>query len=296
MPDGRKWKSIPFLVLSKRSPFSDVFTDANKDTVFRYETIDSAFHVVEKRVRDYRQHLLDDLDNLGFLVKVENGRYRIGPALSPRKALESQYYHSLGDRREHSIHKLYTVDRDLYGIQYEIEQFEALINKTDVTELDLQQFFEANPHFIVTAQLMHAIPHPRLEGDGRLLIPDFILKPIVAMKRDSKWEVLDLKKPHTELLTGKQQRVRFSHQVMNAITQLKDYGEYFKDSRNAENVGRVLGHQLKHPKLAVLVGRLKEDHIEALEIAQSREPDVRIVTYDEILEQQKRIYESRIRR
>ena len=297
MPDGRKWKSIPFLILSHRSPFSDIFTGAHKDLVLRYEGVDGAFRRVEETVRNYRRRLLDDLDNLGFLVKLESGRYRIGPALKPRKDLESEYYHSLGDRREHGIHKLYTVDRDLYGIQYEIEQFEALINRPDVIESDLQQFFEANPHFIVAAQLMHAIPHARLEREGgRLLIPDFILKPIVAMKRDSKWEVLDLKTPQVKLLVGKQQRIHFSHHVMKAITQLRHYGEYFKDPGNSETVRRVLGHQLKHPKLAVLIGRLQEDHIEALELAQSREPDVRIVTYDEILEQQKRIYESRLSR
>jgi hypothetical protein len=241
--------------------------------------------------------LLDDLDNLGFLVKRENGRYRVGPALKARRELESEYYHSAGDRRKHGKHKLFTVDRDLYGIQYEIEQFEALINKADINEGDLQQFFESNPHFLAAAQLMQAIPHARLEDEnGRLLIPDFILKPIVAMKRDSKWEILDLKKPDTKLLIGKQQRVQFSHQVMKAITQLRDYGEYFKDSRNSETVGRVLGHQLKHPKLAVLIGRLQEDRVEALERAQSREPDVRIVTYDEILDNQKRIHEFSTRK
>jgi hypothetical protein len=136
----------------------------------------------------------------------------------------------------------------------------------------------------------------RLESEGgHLLIPDFVLKPIVAVKRDSKWEILDLKTPQVKLLTGKAQRIQFSHQVMKAITQLRDYGDYFKNPTNSETVGRVLGHKLKHPRLAVLIGRLQEEHLEALELAQSREPDVRIVTYDEILETQKQLYTTRTR-
>ena len=104
---------------------------------------------------------------MGFLVKVENGRYRVGPALKPRSNLESEFYHGLGDRRDSSgANKYFTLDRDLYGIQYEIEQFEALINKGDVTEGDLQKFFEENPHFLVMAQLMQALPHVRLESEG----------------------------------------------------------------------------------------------------------------------------------
>ncbi len=298
MPDGRKWKAVPFLILTSQSEApGDIYLDRHKGTILRYENVNHAFDLIEAKVREYRQRLLNDLDNLGFLVKVENGRYRVGPALKPRASLESEYYHGLGDRRDHSgAPRLFTVDRDLYGIQYEIEQFEALINKSDVSEGDLQNFFESHPHFLVTAQLMQAIPHVRLEEQGgRLLIPDFVLKPIVAMKRDSKWEVLDLKTPQVKLLAGKKQRFQFSHQVMKAITQLRDYGDYFKNPGNSETVSRILGHQLKHPKLAVLIGRLREDQVEALELAQSRDPDVRIVTYDEILENQKRFYDLKSR-
>ena len=293
MPDGRKWKSIPFLILVEEMVLpGDVYFDRYKKKILRYEKFEDAFHLIQNAVKEYRERLLNDLDNLGFLVKVESGRYRVGPALKPRANLESELYYGLQDRRDSSgKNKYFTIDRDLYGIQYEIEQFEALINKTDVTEGDLQKFFEDHPHFLVMAQLMQALPHVRLETeDGKLLIPDFVLKPIVALKRDSNWEILDLKTPQVRLLTGKAQRVQFSHQVMKAITQLRDYGDYFKNPAHSESVGRALGHQLKHPKLAVLIGRLQDEQMEALELAQSRELDVRIVTYDEILETQKQLY------
>lgn len=133
------------------------------------------------------------------------------------------------------------------------------------------------------------MPHVQLsDGTGKVLIPDFVLKPIVAVQRDSNWEVLDLKKPQAKLLAGSAQRVRLSQEVMRAIAQLRDYGDYFKDPSNSATVASTLGHPLRHPKLAVLIGRLpRTDQVEALEQAQAREPDVRIVTYDEIAATQK---------
>jgi hypothetical protein len=41
-----------------------------------------------------------------------------------------------------------------------------------------------------------------------------------------------------------------------------------------------------YPELAVLIGRLREAEQELLEKAQSRDADVRIVTYDEVLQRQ----------
>ena len=77
---------------------------------------------------------------------------------------------------------------------------------------------------------------------------------------------------------------------MAAIRQLRDYGDYFSNPENTNEVARVLGHPLRHPRLGVLIGRLpKGDEIEALELEQARCPGIRIVTYDEILEQQRSV-------
>jgi hypothetical protein len=107
------------------------------------------------------------------------------------------------------------------------------------------------------------------------------------MQRDCNWEVLDLKKPTAKLLAGKGPRTRFSQEVASAIAQLRDYGEYFRDPRNAAAIASLLGHSLRYPRLAVLIGRLPRGaELEALETVQARE-FVKIVTYDEILERQR---------
>ena len=128
------------------------------------------------------------------------------------------------------------------------------------------------------------------DGSGRLLIPDFVLKPVVATQRDRNWEVLDLKRPQARLLAGPRNHRRFSQEVTSALTQLLDYGEYFENPTNMEEVERVLGHRLRYPQLAVLIGRLPSgEELSMLDRHQTRAPEVRIVTYDEVLERQKQM-------
>jgi hypothetical protein len=147
-------------------------------------------------------------------------------------------------------------------------------------------FFEQNPHFL--SAVAKPLPHVQFRDPaGRLLVPDFILKPIVASERDSRWDIIDLKRPQASLLVGAGARKRMSHEVAVAIRQLRDYGDYFADPRNATQIEQKLGHRLQRPKLGVLIGRLRGLDVEALESEQHRVNDVRIITYDEILESQR---------
>jgi Shedu protein SduA, C-terminal len=293
MKDGRKWSGLPVILILSGIFSGDGIRESIDATVLN-QSEDYVRNVEEIRgvVSQYRQRLLDELDNLGLLVSYEHGRYRVGPALTPRdRDVEGEFYYGPADTREGIRGKYFTLDRDNFGIQYEIELFEALINKPDVRELDLQEFFEEHPHFLIATRLMQALPHVSLvDQEGKLLVPDFVLKPIVAAQRDSNWEILDLKHPQAKLLAGPSNHVRFSQDVMKAINQVKDYKDHFEDPRNAGAIAQVLGHALKHPKLGVLIGRMPESgDVEALEVAQSRETEVRIVTYDEILETQKKL-------
>lgn len=292
MADGRKWSGIPIIVLGEPEDVghrAGIFpllkgSDAKDiDAVSLDSDTDFGADAVLKRITAYRQMVLSELDNLGFVVTYEAGRYRLGPALRAKDELLGHYYFGPADRRSDRI---VTVDRDMIGIQLEIEQFEALINRRDVRERELQLFFEEHPHFL--SVLAQPIPHVQLrDGTGKLLIPDLILKPLVASRRDSKWEVLELKLPAAKVTSGKRTRRRLSHEVWQAISQLREYGSYFADPRNEAQITVALGHALKRPKLAVLIGRGNADELEVIDMQQSYVPDVRIVTYDEILEQQK---------
>ncbi len=293
MSDGRKWKSIPLVALLSNpltgGPFAPPVLEGVRIVEYQDEHDDDAIESIRQAVEEYRKRLLDELDNMGFLVSYDHGRFRVGPALKPKRDLEGYYYYGPADTREQAKCRFFTVHRDTYGVQYEVEKFEALINNPQISEPELQKFFEDHPHFLLIQDMAQALPHPRfVDQDGALLIPDFMLKPVVAEQRDSKWEVLDLKLPTSNLLSGPARHRGFSQAVIKAITQLRNYGDYFQNPANASVIKSVLGRPLRYPRLAVLIGRLpsSENEIEAFERAQSREPYVRVVTYDEILETQ----------
>jgi|SRR5882672_6017044 len=292
MADGRKWCALPFvLILSGAFAESSIPQSLDITTIVEPHRPQDALAKIEDIYRRYRNRLLDELDNLGILVTYEHGRYRVGPALATnKKNRESRLYYAAADRRDKA--KYYTIDRDNVGIQYEVELFEALINDPKISETRLQQFFEDHPHFLLATRLLQSLPHvPLRDSQGKLFVPDFVLKPIVAARRDSNWEVLDLKLPQAKLLAGPRDHKRFSRDVAQAIAQVKDYRDYFENPENSAAVQNALGHRLRHPKLGIVIGRLpsSEAELETLERQQSREPGVRVVTYDEILETQKNL-------
>ncbi len=288
--DGRRSNRLPVVLYLEddRSPETYRLDDKLDDVTVCIGPHDALYEAITNVVALYRKRLLDEFSNLGYLVFVDHGRFRVGPALMPREAREGELYSAVGDIR--SPGHYFTVDRDVFGLQYEADAFEALIGREDVSELELQQFFEDNPHFLTLNQFQ-AIPHPVFpRADGGPLIPDFVLRPIVAQQRDSRWEVLDLKLPQVRLTAGPPGRPRLSHYVHQALAQLRDYRNYFQQDANAHLVEEVLGHRLRRPKLAVLIGRMPRGAgVEALEAVQAEET-VRIVTYDEILEGQRRLY------
>lgn len=283
MFDGKKWCAIPVICLMTGEPDHrnfgqddpDGFVDAGNENNYGAD-------VIRRRVKEYREAVLADLEKMGFVVRHERGRYTIAPAFQARQELESHYYFGQADRRTSS---LITVHRDNFGIQVEVDEFEWLINRPDVSEAEIQKFFESHPYFLTIDHT--PLPQVHLpKHDGTTLIPDFILKPIVAQQRDSRWEVLDLKLPQVKLLSGRGSRATLSAKVMGALRQLRDYKEYFEHPQHAREVETLLGLALKRPKLGVLIGKLANTDFEILEREQHYHADVRIVTYDEILEQQ----------
>jgi hypothetical protein len=289
MADGRRWRSLPILAFGDWDIVpaynTDPITNAGRFVPGSQQGGDGLAERCDALIIEYRNRLLAEYDDLGFLITEDHGRLRLGPALFPRENVESELYYGPADRRPRWV----TVSRDVVGITWEAELFEALINKTGVTEAELQRFFEEYPHFLTMQIWSRAIPHPRLlSGDaGDLLIPDFVLEPIVAERRarDPEWQILELKKPQDRLTTYVAGRAILSRRLAGAIAQLRGYRGFFENPDNAGVVERVLGHAIRRPALAVLIGRSKNEDPEILDMQQEHEK-VRFVTYDEILDRQ----------
>lgn len=295
MPDGRRWNALPFVVILARS-FDCSYKDTARDPIYlTWRDGPNARGAYEAAIDlrivigEYWRRLLDELDECGFLIRYHEGRLIVTRAYRSVNVDRRLIYHS-GEISARLGHVL-SVYPSLANVEAETDAFERLINDSNVNEATIHEFLERHPHFLSERGAVQPLSHTRLvQADGRVLVPDFVIRPKSTPERDRRWKVLDLKTPRVPLLVGPRRRRRLSAEIQRAIRQLLDYGDYFANPMNAAHVNATLGYSLRFPRLAVLVGRLPADCDSlALSHEQMRYPHVAIVTYDEILEEQKSI-------
>jgi hypothetical protein len=186
---------------------------------------------------------------------------------------------------------LITLGRQSRAWSNEITEFESLINDRSVMELDLQRFFEQNPHLLAGADYDRVVPHPVLvRDDGGPLIPDFMLE-VTGGAAD----VLDLKLPAAPLVTGSRDRRRFGRSVLDALAQVREYGAYFDVPAHRASVAERYGLQAYRPQLTVVIGRSPstEDPLQLRRLWDQVPSSSKVMTYDELLKKVKRLERAR---
>jgi hypothetical protein len=286
MRDGRKWRSIPFVIFcgtfgSVAGPWTRQQTHAH---VYASSDPITSLNQIQKLVDDYQDRLLEDYLNLGILVRFENGRAQIGPALKRRdQQVESEYYYAPGDRRENR--NWVTVKRDSEGLRLDVELFQTLLEK-GASETEMHRFFEEHPAILMEARMGIPISHGPSFVRPRDHKPDFAFSPILGAQDNGLIELLELKGPGEKTLTQGLHR-GFTARVHHAVDQVRDYDRYLRDPVNTQAVLKALGYVPGISNLAVLIGRAPGNECEnAAWMRRQSELNVTVVTYDEILKTQ----------
>nr|BFD90909.1 hypothetical protein KitaXyl93_22690 [Kitasatospora sp. Xyl93] len=168
------------------------------------------------------------------------------------------------------------------GWQERVRELEDLINDPKVEELALQQFFEANPEFLLGDAYERAIPHLYLPLEGqRFLQPDFGLRP---HNPNALGDLLDLKLPQAKLLTGIPARRKLSAKVADAAAQMRTYQRYFNDPAKRDAIRQRYDTRFYLPRLFVVIGRRADVDPIDLRDAESGSHGLQLVTYDDVLE------------
>jgi hypothetical protein len=288
MRDGRKWKSLPFIIISE-GPYFFAAGEALDRTHAQlmppspyYPSV--LLSKIQSVVDNYVSRILDDYQNLGMIVRFERGHAQIGPALRKKSPdVESSYYYAPADRRRNR--RWLTVMRDNQGLQADVELFQELLDR-NVNETQMQHFFEEHPLFLMQARLGIPIPHP-LYSVPRRYAADFAVTPVLGPVDGNGIEMLELKGPPEQLLNTDKRHRGFSSKVHRAVDQVRDYSRYMKDPRNFDRLTQQFGYLPTASNLAVLIGREPQDDAEK-ETAELRrsELNAKIITYDEILQTQ----------
>lgn len=283
--DGRKWKKIPFAIFGSEEA-STMWSQEHKGGNARVFSVDSAFTAlkkVEELVDEYQKKLLNDYQNLGLLVRVENGRSQINSALK-LKTSESEFYYAAGDRRIHN--GWVTIKRDREGLRADIELFAMLLDRR-ASETEMHKFFEEHPAILMEARMGIPISHRPRFLQPKNDKPDFSFAPILGPLDKKSIEVMELKGPAEKTLKAMRFHPGFSTRVHSAVDQVKDYDRYLRDPANAAAVLQAFGYLPDASKLAVLIGRDPKGDAEREIWAQRQsELNVTIVTYDEIFTKQ----------
>jgi hypothetical protein len=286
MRDGRKWKSIPFVILCRTFNSDAGQLLRERAHAHIYVSVDPAasLNQIQKVVDEYHDRVLEDYSNLGILVRFRNGRTQIGPALKRKDPhAESAYYYAPGDRRNNS--DWITVKRDRDGLRHDVELFEMLLDK-NASETEMHRFFEEHPAILMQAWMAVPISHVPNFDRPKDNKPDFAFSPILGPRGDATVELLELKGPAEKTLTQGPHR-GFTSKVHRAIDQVRDYERYLHDPVNIQAILRALGYIPDDSKLAVMIGRSPRNAADAEAFTQRQsEIDVKVVTYDEILVQQ----------
>jgi len=168
----------------------------------------------------------------------------------------------------------------------QLERFNELLNDDSAKEGHFQEFFEENPQFILGVDYTQAIPHPMLIRDTKdPLIPDFLLQPIDSALCD----ILELKSPTKRIVVGGRPP-KLSTSVVGALSQLRQYRDYFEVPEYREAVRKRYGVTAYKPALLVVIGRTPR-HVsrEQLRQAMQGSADVRLITYDQLRSRMERM-------
>jgi hypothetical protein len=105
-------------------------------------------------------------------------------------------------------------------------------------------------------------------------------------------DVLDLKLPGVPLVTGRRDRLHTTAHVTDAIAQVREYRAYFDDPLHRQAVQDRYGLQAYRPTVAVVIGRdpgPARDTFELRRVWDDLPGHVRIMTYDQLLQQVRRL-------
>jgi len=239
---------------------------------------------IEEIVNRYHLRAMADYEPVGFMVTVDRGLYRVRRAFRKKDSNESEFYFGGKDRRQ--FRGFVTIGREMDGADYEACLFEQLLNDPKTGERELHRFFEEHPNFLAEAMMGVPVSHQPYFPRNKQT-PDFAVSPVLPRDSADSVTLLELKGPEASVLASK----RYLHRglataLTQALAQVSDYAENLRHPLNLKAIEKALGYAPESSQQAVLIGRTPHPADASLwEKRKADRPLVRIITYDEVLQE-----------
>ncbi|MGH3672939.1 MAG: thioredoxin, partial [Pseudonocardiaceae bacterium] len=220
-----------------------------------------------------KQHLED-----GLALTLSQGRIRL-------VKVRSDGTYSFVDSADEMHGLIYL--RRMAGDSYvaKVEEFEHLINDSYTAKADLVAFLEENPTFLLGGDYKSARSRIFLTREySTPLKPDFFLQPVTGELCD----ILEVQPPQHEIAVSVGGTSMISEVVLEAVSKLNAYRDYFEDDRRRMEVEDKHGVVVFRPRLFVIIGRSgKTDPLTRRKL-EGHMGNISLRTWDEILDVAKR--------
>ena len=286
--NGLRLKHIPIIILSmmQGSPeISEKIRRITKDISFlsKADEVGDIIKSIVKNIASYRKEIIQEFTNEGFSIQFEDGKYNISKTYDIPPFIETKYFEGIAPAASKAATRKILIQNTSTIGKVSISLFEKLLNSSNTSERDLHEFFLLFPEFlldnnydILHSENCHNSQSIKLRTD------------IIAQKRGMRniaeeWRIIELKKHTEKILTDRKYHSNFTKTVYNAITQLRNYSDYFSNIKNAEEIKKKYNGIIPNPKLSLIIGMTPKGKENLFAKTRRDYPDISITTYDEIL-------------
>ena len=165
-----------------------------------------------------------------------------------------------------------------------LREFEHLLN-SNAKESRLEAFLSANFHHVfgrkydrIETQLW--LKCPELDIAGKTRRPDLFMRNSIT----NDWELVELKRPGTQLTTAYRSVPNLSREVMGGIEQLRNYAQILAQ-QSVKDMFRRRGIEYFTPNLTLVVGRSPTISVAQWRRLISSTHDVQVKTYGNLLDE-----------
>ena len=299
-----KLSALPILLHTNHETKTD-FENLDVDLIIPKSKNDNEINLpteIISLVKSWRLKIFDDLEILGIGLDYDFSKIGMGYSVKV-KAEKTKILSSSFLLKQRALPYLW-LGKDFFEAENSISELENLITmyldfpreklQRINWEGQLQDFFNRNPKFIFQNNFSAYWSNPKINYNGskRNIKPDLVAKPLISPELSKNWQVVDLKLPTQEFLQNTDFHKTFTAKFFKCLKQIKDYKRFFMDEKNKRNLLEVFNFQPKNPKLTLVLGRrnqlFEKQDILYENLNDFNVSDVYLLTYDEIVETQKR--------
>jgi len=225
-----------------------------------------------------------------LIMLINNGLRRIDLSGNPITNIPS---YMLGeDPQYHGMNLTRIVD---YLIQTQesrenlfiLNKFIELIDNQDTSEPTITKFLATERNqFILKLYFSSPKIYDQIEciwqtqQERKNLIPDFFIETANGFSN-----IIDFKLPHTKnIITGTENRKRFSSKITEYISQLENYRDYFDETLNQDFVRNKYNIKVLKPTITLIIGRRKDFGNLEWKKLESRFHNLQIINYDDVID------------